>query len=105
MQHLQRLFVAGNMKGLVAQMPPLDASDIAAFTKAAHATNDPSIFHNWLQNFAQSKLDPMQKNFFIWQGQMVERAMSLRNIAGMGQASDSLRAAIINTLPTAFDTP
>lgn len=80
---------------------PLSPSTIAELTMAARST-DPSVFHTEVDSLLGSQqLTSDQQNFLVWMAQLHERAMSLRNIAGMGQASDKLRDAIIATLPSA----
>lgn len=80
---------------------PLSTTTIAHLTMAARST-DPSVFNTEVDSLLGSQqLTPDQQNFLVWMSQLHERAMSLRNIAGMGAASDKLRDAIIATLPSA----
>jgi hypothetical protein len=82
---------------------PLSPTSIARLTMAARAT-DPTVFATEVDSLLGSQeINPSQYKFLTWMGQLQERAMSLRNIAGMGAASDSLRHAIIATLPAAKD--
>jgi hypothetical protein len=80
---------------------PLDAATIGKLTLASRET-DPTIYHQAIDTILGSEqLTPAQQDFIVAQRQLEERAMSLRNLAGMGNASDSLRDAIRATLPTA----
>jgi len=91
-----------NMRTAIGQLEtPLSADTIAKFTMAARATDDPSIFQNEVDTIiGTDRLTPDQQRFVTWMAQLQERAMSLRNIAGMGAASDKLRGAILATLPS-----
>ena len=80
---------------------PLSPETIAELTMAARST-DPSVLSTEIDSLIGSQqLTSDQQNFLVWMAQLHERAMSLRNIAGMGAASDKLRDAIIATLPSA----
>jgi hypothetical protein len=62
--------------------------------------NDPTVFEKEISNLAASMLSGPQKDIVTWLAQMQERAMSLRNIAGIGGAgSDQTRQAILKALP------
>ena len=88
------------INGLENPLPP-DA--IAELTLASRAT-DPTILATEIDSLLGSqRLQPDQYKFLTWVGQLNERAMSLRSIAGMGAASDKLRDAITATLPGAKD--
>lgn len=61
---------------------------------------EPGLIHNMSDAMlGTERLTDKQKDFVIWATQMQERALSLRSVAGMGQGSESLRAAIQATLP------
>jgi len=80
---------------------PLSAGAISSLTMAMRET-DPNVFHQLMDNFfGTQQLTPAQKDFAVAVAQINERALSLRNIAGMGSGSDSMRAAIRATLPNA----
>jgi hypothetical protein len=82
---------------------PLPPDAIAELTMASRAT-DPTVLATEIDSLLGSQqLQPDQYKFLTWVGQLNERAMSLRNIAGMGAASDKLRDAITATLPGAKD--
>ena len=67
----------------------------------AFSHEDPTVTGNEIRTiFGTQQLTPAQQDFVIWLNQLNERAMSLRNVAGMGQGSQDLRAAIQNTLPS-----
>jgi ribosomal protein S20 len=75
---------------------------IGKLTLAMRHTDDPTVFKNEMETFlGTQQLTPAQQDFVVWVAQLNERAMSLRNVAGMGQGSDQLRTAIQATLPNA----
>lgn len=78
---------------------PMNAFQIAKLEMAMRET-DPGVFNTEIDTMLGSqKLTEPQQDFVTWIAQLHERAMSLRSIAGMGQGSESLRQAIIATLP------
>lgn len=80
---------------------PLDANTIRVLTQATRET-DPNIVHQIFDTVLGSQeLTPAQQDFVVALQQLNERVLSVRNLAGMGNASDSLRAAIRATLPSA----
>jgi hypothetical protein len=61
---------------------------------------DPGVMSNEVQTLlGTQQLTPAQQDFVVWVAQLQERALSLRNVAGMGAGSDQLRNAILATLP------
>jgi hypothetical protein len=80
---------------------PLDATTIAKLTMATRET-DPTVAQQEIDTILGSQnLSPAQQDFVIAIQQLNERALSLRNLAGMGNGSDQMRAAIRATLPNA----
>jgi hypothetical protein len=80
---------------------PFDATQIAKLTLAM-SHDEPSVMHDELKSMLGTKqLTPAQEDFVVWISQLNERAMSLRNVAGMGQGAQDLRSAIRATLPSA----
>lgn len=80
---------------------PLDADTIAKLTMATRET-DPTIAHQLFDTILGSqRLTPAQQDFVVAFQQLNERMLSVRNLAGMGNASDSMRAAVRATLPSA----
>jgi hypothetical protein len=66
----------------------------------AFSHDDAGVVKNEVDSIlGTQQLTPAQQDFVIWINQLNERAMSLRNIAGMGQGSQDLRSAIRATLP------
>lgn len=66
----------------------------------AFSHDDAGVVKNEVDSLlGTQQLTPAQQDFVIWINQLNERAMSLRNIAGMGQGSQDLRSAIKATLP------
>lgn len=76
------------------------SSDQVAKLSLVMNEKDPTVFANEMRNYAASIASPQQRQLVTWLGQLQERALSLRNIAGMGQGSESTRMAILNTLPS-----
>ena len=74
-------------------------SQNAKLTLAMQET-DPTVMRNEIANLAASGLTPQQQDLVTWLQQLNERALSLRNIAGMGQGSDTVRMAIQKALPS-----
>jgi hypothetical protein len=72
---------------------------VAKLTLAMHET-DPGVMATEISNLAASGLNPNQQDLVTWLQQLQERALSLRNIAGMGQGSDTTRMAILKALPS-----
>lgn len=93
-----------NVRDAINQLEnPLPPDAIAELTLASRAT-DPTVLATEIDSLLGSqRLQPDQYKFLTWIGQLNERAMSIRNIAGMGAASDKLRDAITATLPGAKD--
>lgn len=92
-------FASQQAREAIENLEPLDAGSIATLTMAMRET-DPTIHQRLMDTIMGSQqLSPNQRAFVTWIGQLNERAMSLRNIAGMGQGAQDLRTAIMNTLP------
>jgi hypothetical protein len=77
---------------------PFDAGQIAKLDVALKSP-DESIAQTEFKALAQQNLTPAQQDFVVWLSQINERAMSLRNIAGMGQGAQDTRNAIRAMLP------
>jgi hypothetical protein len=77
---------------------PFDAEQIAKLDVALKSP-DESIAQAEFKALAQQNLTPAQQDFVVWISQINERAMSLRNIAGMGQGAQDTRNAIRAMLP------
>jgi hypothetical protein len=84
----------------ISALKPKDFSpdQVAILTKAM-SEEDPGVAHQLLQNAAMKATNDAQQDFIIWITQLNERAMSLRNIAGMGAGAADLRNAIRAMLP------
>lgn len=78
-----------------AQFSP---AQVAKLTVAMNE-QDPSIARNEFKNLAAQKLTPYEQDLVTALGQMNERVLSIRNIAGMGQGSEQTRNAILATVP------
>lgn len=79
---------------------PLTPEQVTHLTIALHSNDEKAIGAN-IKALANQNLSPAQKDFVVAIAQLNERAMSLRNIAGMGQGSDEMRRAIQRMLPSA----
>jgi hypothetical protein len=65
----------------------------------AMSEREPTALRDQVTAFAASGLTPPQQDLVTWLYQLQERALSLRNIAGMGQGSETTRTAILKALP------
>jgi hypothetical protein len=65
----------------------------------AMTTDDPGLANTELSTLATEDLTEKQQDFVIWVRQLNERAMSLRNVAGMGAGAQDLRTAIRAMIP------
>jgi len=65
----------------------------------AMSTEDASLANTELSTLATQDLSEKQQDFVIWVRQLNERAMSLRNVAGMGAGAQDLRSAIRAMIP------
>lgn len=93
----------GMMRSAINGLPSGQVSPgtITALTLATRET-DPNVAHQLIDTYLGSNnLSPAEQNFVVATQQLNERALSLRNIAGMGNGSDQVRAAIRAALPSA----
>jgi hypothetical protein len=65
----------------------------------AITTPDDSVANAELTTLATQNLTDKQQDFVVWVKQLNERAMSLRNVAGMGTGAQDLRNAIRDMIP------
>jgi len=65
----------------------------------AMTTEDDTIANAEMATLATQALTDKQQDFVVWIKQLNERAMSLRNVAGMGQGAQDLRTAIRAMIP------
>lgn len=77
---------------------PFDAEQIAKLHFAL-TTDDPTLAGTYMASLASQHLTDKQQDFVVWIQQLNERAMSLRQVAGMGQGAGDLRNAIRAMLP------
>lgn len=77
---------------------PFTVDQIAKLHEAM-ATEDESLANTELSTLATQQLTDKQQDFVIWVRQLNERAMSLRNVAGMGTGAQDLRTAIRAMIP------
>jgi hypothetical protein len=84
----------------INNLKPSDFSpDQVALLSKAMSEENPGVAHTLMQNLAMRATNDAQQDFIIWITQLNERAMSLRNIAGMGAGAQDLRNAIRAMLP------
>lgn len=78
---------------------PFTAEQIGKLTLAMRS-EDAGVLRNVVETMVGTQeLTSAQQDFVVWINQLNERAMSLRNVAGMGQGSEDMRKAIRATLP------
>jgi hypothetical protein len=91
---------SGKAREAINNLKPGDFSpEQVALLSKAMSENDPGVAHQLMQNLAMKATNDEQQDFIIWITQLNERAMSLRNIAGMGAGAQDLRNAIRAMLP------
>lgn len=91
---------SGKMRDAINSMkePKFSVGQIAKLRYALE-TEDPSLANTELSALASQDLTEEQQDFVIWVRQLNERAMSLRNVAGMGTGAQDLRSAIRALIP------
>jgi len=77
---------------------PFDAAQIAKLHLAL-TTPDDTVAQAEMTALATQQLTDKQQDFVVWVKQLNERAMSLRNVAGMGAGAQDLRNAIRDMIP------
>jgi len=84
----------------IAALPDMDAGTRARLAFALRGTDPNSSIQAFLASTAGTQLTPQQAEAVQSLALLAENAMSLRSVAGMGQGSDELRSAILNTIPS-----
>jgi hypothetical protein len=89
------------LRDSIQALQPGDAftPEQVAKLKLASEAQDEGVFRSIVSNMASGTTNERQQDYLIWLQQMGERILSLRNVAGMGQGAQDLRAAITATLP------
>lgn len=92
---------SSKLRSAIDALQPEDAFSPTAVIqlRAAAGAGDESAFREVINNALAGTLNERQMNYLLWLQQMGERVLSLRNVAGMGQGAQDLRAAIQATLP------
>lgn len=92
---------SGRLRNALTSLQTGDAFTPMATAQLTLATRsqDKGMLDNAITNAAASGLNERQQDAVIWIGQMMERVMSLRSLAGMGQGAEDLRRAIQSTIP------
>lgn len=104
-QMAEMMDASANLRTALNNLQPGDAFTTASVAqmRAALGTIDtpyvPGIFSKFMNNAATASLNPRQMDYLIALGQMGERILSVRNVAGMGVGAQDLREAIQSTLP------
>lgn len=84
------------IQGLDREFTP----DQIAKLQLAQRAPDEGVVRNITDSIlGDQNLTPAQQDYVIWHNQMMERILSLRNVAGMGQGAQDLRSAIQATVP------
>lgn len=92
-------FASKSMRTAINDLDRPFTADQIAKLKFAMSTDNESVASTELATLATQNLTEKQQDFVIWANHMNERAMSLRNIAGMGQGASDTRSAIRALLP------
>jgi hypothetical protein len=87
-------------RNAIQALDDMDAPTRAALSYALRHTDPASAFQTFLTGSAGAAMNPKQQEAAQALALLSENAMSLRNVAGMGQGSDDLRSAIQATLPS-----
>lgn len=110
-QMREMMDASANLRSAITNLQPGDAftATSVAQMQAAVGTIDtalgkfgtyvPGAFSRIMNNAASASLNPRQTDYLIALGQMGERILSVRNVAGMGIGAQDLREAIQSTLP------
>lgn len=100
-QFVEMKNASGNLRSAIEALKPEDAftPEQVVQLRLAAGAQDEGVFQSILGNMAAAATNDRQQNYLIWLQQMGERILSLRNVAGMGQGAQDLRAAITATLP------
>jgi hypothetical protein len=93
---------SGKLRDAISSLQPGDAFTPTATVQLTLATRaqDASSLSNAITNAAANSLNDRQQDAVVWVGQMMERVLSIRSIAGMGQGAEDLRRAIQSTVPS-----
>lgn len=84
----------------LSALPSLDTGTRAALSYALRGTDPRSSIQTFLTGSLGTNMNPQQQEAVQSLALLAENAMTLRSVAGMGQGSDELRAAILNTIPS-----
>lgn len=85
----------------VQQLGSMNAKQRAELTAALQSTDPQNAVHTFITGTIGTSMTDQQKEAVIAIRQLMENAMMLRTLGAMGQGSDDLRHAIIDTLPGA----
>jgi hypothetical protein len=93
-------FNASNVDQAIANLKtPFTAPQRAQFALILRDPDVRSAVSQFVNSTAAQGLAPDQIDYLTAVASLAENAMALRTVAGMGQSSDELRAAILRTIP------
>ena len=87
-------------RNAIAALPSMDVGTRAALSYALRHTDPASAIQTFLAGQVGQNLSPEQQEAVQSLALLSENALALRGVAGMGQGSDDLRAAIQATIPS-----
>lgn len=90
---------SGNARESINGLDKPFTPDQIAKLHLALTTPDDTIASAEMATLATQQLTDKQQDFVVWIKQLNERAMSLRNVAGMGAGAQDLRNAIRDMIP------
>jgi hypothetical protein len=101
----EMLSASGKLRSAINDLQPGDAFSLESTAVLNTASGmlqhggDPTLFSSILMNEAAKATNERQRAYLTWLAQLGERVLSVRNIMGMGQGAQDIRAAIQSTLP------
>lgn len=91
---------SGKFRDAITNLDRDFTPDQIAKLQLAQRAPDEGVVRNITDSLlGDQNLTPAQQDYVIWHNQMMERILSLRNVAGMGQGASDLRGAIQATIP------
>jgi hypothetical protein len=90
---------SGKMRDAITGLDKPFSPDQIAKLHLALTTPDDTLANAEMATLATQNLTDKQQDFVVWTKQLNERAMSLRNVAGMGAGAQDLRNAIRDMIP------
>lgn len=94
-------YTIGNARKAISALDSFDAGTRAELATALKDTTPEQALTRFLQGTAATTMNAQQKEAVMSLQLLAEDMMALRSVAGMGQGSDLMREAILNTIPSA----